>query len=98
MVAEKIEGNLDEAHRLIGKAYELRDTDKATADWYKDMAAKHLEFNTPGHAIVVKKIAEYDASGKNSPLAPGMKAMYNDKHAKLNKRTSEVQSMISTYK
>lgn len=98
MVAEKIESNIEEAHRLISKAYELRETDKATADWFKDMAAKHLEFNTAGHTIVTKKIADYDASGKNSPLAPGMKAMYRDKHAKITRKAAEVQSMVSTYK
>lgn len=93
-----INGNLREAEKYIGKAYELRDVNKDAADWCKEMAAKHLDFNTKGHDLVKKLIADYAASGKHSELAPGMQAVYNEIHADMIKRNAEIMAMISGYK
>ena len=93
-----INGNLREAEKYIGKAYELRDVNKDAADWCKEMAAKHLDFNTKGHDLVKKLIADYAASGKHSELAPGMQAVYNEIHAYMIKRNAEIMAMISGYK
>lgn len=62
------------------------------------MAAKHLEFNGKGHELVKRLIADYNASGKNHELAPGMQAVYNEIHADLIRRATEVQGMIAAYK
>lgn len=93
-----IDGNLREAEKYIGKAYELRDVNKDAADWCKEMAAKHLDFNTKGHDLVKNLIADYAASGKHSELAPGMQAVYNEIHADMIKRNAEIMAMISGYK
>lgn len=93
-----ISGNLREAEKYIGKAYELRDVNKDAADWCKEMAAKHLDFNTKGHDLVKRLIADYAASGKHSELAPGMQAVYNEIHADMIKRNAEIMAMISGYK
>lgn len=93
-----IEGNISEAEKYARKAHELRDENKAAADWCKEMAAAHLHFNDAGHAVVKKLIDDYAASGKNSELAPGMKAVYNDRHNDMIRRTAEVQAMIAMYK
>ena len=93
-----ISGNIREAEKYIGKAYELRETNRDAADWCREMAAKHLDFNATGHELVKKLIADYNASGKNHELAPGMKAVYDEIHADLMRRTAEVQAMISGYK
>ena len=93
-----INGNLREAEKYIGKAYELRDVNKDAADWCKEMAAKHLDFNVKGHDLVKKLIADYAASGKHSELAPGMQAVYNEIHADMIRRNAEITAMISGYK
>lgn len=97
-VSDIIAGNIDEAQKYIGKAYELREVNRDAADWCKEMAAKHLDFNGKGHEIAKKLIAEYNASGKHSELAPGMQAVYNEIHADLIRRAAEVQGMIAAYK
>ena len=85
-----IAGNLREARKYAEKAHELRDINKAAADWCKEMAQKHLEF---------KKMSEdYAASGKNSELAPGMKAVYEATHADLMRESAEIAAMIAGYK
>lgn len=93
-----ISGNLREAEKYIHKAYELRDTNATAADWCKEMAAKHLDFNTKGHELVKKLITDYAASGKNSELAPGMMAVYNDLHAEMMRKHAEIVGMITAYK
>ena len=89
-----MEGNLREAEKYIGKAYELRDIDREAADWCREMAAKHLGFNEHGHALVKNLIQEFRESGKHSELAPGMQAVYNDIHADMIRRNSEIMAMI----
>lgn len=93
-----ISGNLREAEKYIGKAYELRDVNKDAADWCKEMAAKHLDFNTKGHDIVKKLIMDYERSEQHSALAPGMKAVYNDMHSDMIRKHAEIMAMISNYK
>jgi hypothetical protein len=93
-----INGNLREAEKYIGKAYELREINKDAADWCKEMAAKHLDFNTKGHDLVKKLIADYAASGKHSEFAPGMQAVYNEIHADMIRRNAEITAMIGGYK
>lgn len=93
-----IAGNLREARKYIGKAYELRETCRPAADWCRDMALRHLEFNTQGHAIVKKLIDDYGNSGKQSDLMPGMRAVYSDIHADMMREAAEIQAMIQGYK
>lgn len=93
-----IAGNLREARKYICKAYELKETCKEAADWCKEMAAKHLEFNVKGHDLATKLIKDYAASGRNSDLAPGMRAVYEDLHCDMMRETAEIQAMIAGYK
>ena len=93
-----IAGNLREARKYIGKAYELRESCRPAADWCKEMAVRHLEFNQIGHSMVKKLIEDYANSGAQSELLPGMKAVYTDMHADIMRESAEVQAMISAYK
>lgn len=93
-----IAGNLREARKYIGKAYELRESYRPAADWCKEMAVRHLEFNQIGHSMVKKMIEDYANSGAQSELLPGMKAVYNDMHADIMRESAEVQAMIAAYK
>lgn len=98
MLSEDIKGNIHEAEEKIKTAYKMRDTDKAVADWYKDMAVKHLAFNDAGHSIVVRLIKDAEETNKSNPLYPGMLAVYNEMHAEIMSENAEVQGMIAAYK
>lgn len=97
-LSEEIKGNICEAREKIRTAYELKDKNKTAADWYKEMAAAHLNFNTRGHEIVAKLIAEAKAQTPDNPLMAGMIAVYEDIHADIVCDNAEVQAMISAYK
>jgi hypothetical protein len=93
-----IENNIKEAEKYAHKAHELRDVNRAAADWCKEMATSHLRFNDTGHGVVKKLIEAYVASGEHSPLEAGMRAVYNERHADLMHRTAEVQALLNMYK
>ena len=94
----EIKGNICEAREKIGMAYKLREKDKAAADWYKDMAAQHMAFNTAGHANVKRLIDDAKAKHADDKLMPGMVAVYEDMHADIMRDSAEVQAMIAAYK
>lgn len=94
----EIKGNICEAREKIGMAYKLRDKDKAAADWYKDMAAQHIAFNTAGHANVKRLIDDAKSKRADDKLMPGMVAVYEDMHADIMRDSAEVQAMIAAYK
>lgn len=97
-LTEEIKGNIREAEEKIMMAYKMRDVDKAVADWYKEMAVKHLAFNETGHSIVVRLIKETEETNKSNPLYAGMMAVYNEMHADIMAESAEVQGMIAAYK
>lgn len=97
-LTEEIKGNIREAEEKIMTAYKMRDVDKAVADWYKEMAVKHLAFNETGHSIVVRLIKETEETNKSNPLYAGMMAVYNEMHADIMAESAEVQGMIAAYK
>ena len=94
-VVKDIETNIHEAREKIGKAYQLMEHDRSYADWQRDMALQHLAFNNRGHEIVKRMISEHADSAH--PLAPGMRAMYEDRHADIMREAAEVRSMIDNY-
>ena len=98
MLSEEIKGNICEAREKIGMAYKLREKDKAAADWYKDMAAQHIAFNTAGHACVKRLIDDAKSKHADDKLMPGMVAVYEDMHADIMRDSAEVQAMIAAYK
>lgn len=98
MLSEEIKGNICEAREKIGIAYKLREKDKAAADWYKDMAAQHIAFNTAGHANVKRLIDDAKSKHADDNLMPGMIAVYEDMHADIMRDSAEVQAMIAAYK
>ena len=97
-ISGDISCNICEAREKIGMAYKLREKDKAAADWYKDMAAQHMAFNTAGHANVKRLIDDAKAKHADDKLMPGMVAVYEDMHADIMRDSAEVQAMIAAYK
>ena len=98
MISEEIKGNICEAREKIGMAYKLREKDNAAADWYKDMSAQHIAFNTAGHACVKRLIDDAKSKHADDKLMPGMVAVYEDMHADIMRDSAEVQAMIAAYK
>ena len=94
----EINGNICEAREKICTAYKLREKDKSLADWYRDMAAQHLAFNTVGHANVKRLIEDAKVKRADDKLMPGMVAVYEDMHADIMRDSAEVQAMIAAYK
>lgn len=97
-LSKEIECNIREAREKICSAYELRDKDKAAADWFRDMAAQHMAFNQAGHANVKRMIEDTKTKRADDKLMPGMQAVYDDMHADIMRESAEVQAMISAYK
>lgn len=97
-VSGDIRCNISEAREKICTAYKLREKDKPLADWYKDMAAQHIAFNTAGHANVKRLIDDAKAKRADDKLMPGMVAVYEDMHADIMRDSAEVQAMIAAYK
>ena len=97
-VSDEIRHNIFEAKEKISMAYRLREEDKAVADWYKEMAAAHLAFNTNGHNVVTRLIDQAKEHHKDNPMTAGMLAVYNEIHADIVRESAEVQAMIQNYK
>lgn len=91
-------GNIHEAKDKIREAYKLRDADKGAADWYKEMAAAHMAFNTNGHANVKRLIEHAKNEMSDNPMTPGMLAVYSEMHADIMAAAAEVNAMIAAYK
>lgn len=97
-VSDAMRENIHEAKEKIGMAYRLRDEDKMVADWYKEMAAAHIGFNTNGHNVVTRLIEHAKEHMNGNPMMPGMMAVYNEIHADLKRESAEVQAMIQNFK
>lgn len=96
--AQMMDKNLQEAEKHIKKAHEMRDSCRMTADWYKEMAHRHLEFNVQGRALYDRKMRDLaDAEGA-AEFLPGIKAAYGDWISDINEKTAEVMAMIQMYK
>ena len=96
--AKAIDHNVHEAEQHIKKAHEMRETCRMTADWYKEMAQRHLEFNAQGRAIYDRKMRDLIEAQDAAEYVPGIKAAYNDWISDINEKTAEVMAMISMYK
>lgn len=96
-LSDSIRENIREARRHIDKAYALRDECRVAADWYKSMAATHLDFNNAGHAAVKKLIDEHKASGKHTDFDAGMLAVYEATHTDLIRDAAEVRYLIDQF-
>ena len=96
--AKMMDQNVHEAEKHIKKAHEMRDTCRMTADWYKEMAHRHLEFNVQGRALYDRKMRDLIESEDAAEYLPGIKAAYNDWVSDINEKTAEVMAMIQMYK
>ena len=96
--AKAIDHNVHEAEQHIKKAHEMRETCRMTADWYKEMAQRHIEFNAQGRAVYDRKMRDLIEAPDAAEYLPGIKAAYNDWISDINEKTAEVMTMIQMYK
>lgn len=90
--------NLHEAEEHIRRAYDMRDKCSMSADWYKEMAHRHMEFNAMGRAIYDRKMRELSEMPEAAEYMPGIRAAYNDWVGDINEKAAEVAMMIQMYK
>lgn len=93
-------GNIDEARDKIRTAYELKAEAPEAAEWYREMACAHINFNSEGHAAVRKLIEKYKASEeyrRNQSFADGMISAWEAVHKDLITRTAEVKALCDGY-
>lgn len=91
-------GNLMEAEAKIEEAYTLVDGHKQAADWYKIMAAQHLEFNRMGRTLVGDLIAKAEMSEATTEREHGKLEAYSDELGRLQAKTVRVRLMVEEYK
>ena len=91
-------GNLMEAQDKIETAYEMSGKHKAAADWYKVMAAQHLEFNRMAYSMLADKIAKCEAAETTTERERGKLESWSDDLAMLQAKTARVRAMVEEYK
>ena len=100
-IYNEMAGNIDEARDKIKTAYELKETNRETAEWFCYMAEAHMKFNTEGHNIMDKMLesrknaSEYKA---NPEYVKGMTDVWKVMNSDLRAETSEVAATIDNFK
>ena len=96
--AEIMDGNLREARKYAEKAYTLKEKDKPSADWCRDMANAHLSFNTTGHGIVKRLIEIAKTKNERPEFMAGMTAVWEEMHSDMIRESAEIKAMLDSYK
>lgn len=91
-------GNLMEADKYIGMAHELRDACRAYADWCKEMAAKHIEFNTTGRSVYDRLKERMHEDHEHAEHHKGVVMVLDRNLAKLNQHCAEIKAKMAEYK
>lgn len=90
--------NVREAREKIKKAHHWRERNRAIADWQRDMAKGHLDYNTKINDATAKMMSESAAKHAGDHHALGMLDAYKEWLADITDDTVEVMAMLSAYK
>lgn len=90
-------GNVMEADKYIRTAHELKDECRIYADWCKEMAARHMEFNTGGKAVYDRLKDRMHEDHEHAPHHAGILMILDRNMAKLNGYCAEMRSKIDAY-
>ena len=90
--------NVSEARDKIHKAHRMHDGNRTVADWQRDMAKTHLEFNTKINDAAAKMMADAATYHAGDHKALGMLEAYKEWHADIIEDAAEVMAMIAAYK
>ena len=91
-------GNVMEASRYMREAHDLKENCRGFADWCRDMAMKHLEFNTAGKALYERMRERLHEDGEHSIHAKGLMMVFDRQMHKLDRQHAEVKAMLDAYK
>jgi len=97
-IAKNLEGNICEAHKYARMAHEWKDKCKMQADWYRDMAQSHLNFNAAGKTLYEKRMADLAGMEEAEMHIHGIKMAYDAWMRDVTEETAEVQALLSMYK
>ena len=95
---DTIAGNIDEARRYIRLAMEYRETQKPLADWCRDMASMHINFNAAGMANARRLIDDMRAASDHPEYAEGAAAVWMDRLMSLTSANAEAKAIVDSYK
>ena len=90
--------NLMEADNYIDMAHELKDECRAYADWCKEMAAKHMEFNTGGRSVYERLKERMHEDHEHKEHHAGAVMVLDRNMAKLNQHCAELKAKMAEYK
>ena len=91
-------GNLMEADKYIKEAHELRDECRTYADWCRDMAMKHIEFNTAGKGVFDRLKDRMREDTEHAAHHPGIMVILDRQMAKLHHAAAEIKVKMDAYK
>lgn len=91
-------GNLMEADKYIGMAHEMKDECRGFADWCRDMAMKHIEFNTGGKALFDRLKDKLHEDHEHAEHHAGILLILDRQMAKLNQHCAEIKAKMEAYK
>lgn len=90
--------NVREARDKIQKAHQWKDKNKALADWQRDMAKGHIDYNSKINDAAVKMISDAAAKHADDHHELGMLDAYREWHADIMDDVLEVMAMMAAYK
>lgn len=91
-------GNIEEAKKYMGMAYEWKDTCRAFADWCKAMATGHMAFNDAGKPVYDKMKETLKNEPEHAAHLTGIMAIMDRQTAKIAKHAAKANAMIAAYK
>ena len=86
----KMHANACEARELMFKANMYREHHRRAADWYRDMALMHVQFNTLGREIVREEMA--------LDMDEGERRVYEDMAGQIMDECQEARLAVELYK
>lgn len=96
-VLEILWGNAMEADRYAQMACEMKERCRGAADWYRDMATKHLEFNAAGRTLFDRMRDEMRTDAKHAAHSEGALMVYEKQMAKLSRHCAQTRAMLDAY-
>ncbi len=91
-------GNLMEADKYVGMAHELKDECRAYADWCKEMAHKHIEFNSGGKTVYDRMKERLHEEHEHKEHHAGALLVLDRNMAKLHQHCAEIKAKMAEYK
>lgn len=90
--------NLMEADNYIDEAHKMKEECRHIADWYKEMAAKHMEFNSAGRSVYDRLKERLHEDHEHAEHHAGIVMILDRNLAKLNQHCAELKIKMSEYK